>query len=70
MDDCFPLNGNKDNPCCQDVKGILEAYTNAVPHIVFSGPTFIANLIKTMLKFAQENAKNNIYTVAMILTDG
>lgn len=52
MDDCFPLNGNKDNACCQDVKGILEAYSNAVPHIVFSGPTFIANVLKTMLKFA------------------
>lgn len=31
MDDCFPLNGNKDNPNCQDIKGILDAYANAVP---------------------------------------
>ncbi|CAD8121959.1 unnamed protein product [Paramecium sonneborni] len=70
MDDCFPLNGNKDNPFCNDVQGILQAYTEAVPKIVFSGPTFIANVLKKALEFGQENAKNNTYTVSMILTDG
>ncbi|CAK76117.1 unnamed protein product (macronuclear) [Paramecium tetraurelia] len=70
MDDCFPINGNKDNSNCQDIKGILEAYVSAVPQIVFSGPTFIANVLSKAHQFAVENAKQNIYTVAMILTDG
>lgn len=49
MDDCFPLNGNKDSPCCNDVGGILQAYVEAVPNIVFSGPTFIANVLNKAL---------------------
>lgn len=31
MDDCFPLNGNKENPLCEDISGILKAYHDAVP---------------------------------------
>jgi hypothetical protein len=37
---------------------------------VFSGPTFIANILKTACNFAKENAKHDIYTVAMVMTDG
>ncbi|CAD8210187.1 unnamed protein product [Paramecium pentaurelia] len=70
MDDCFPLNGNKDKPFCNDMEGILQAYIEAVPNIVFSGPTFIANVLNKALQFAKENAQKNTYTVAMILTDG
>ena len=46
MDDCFPLNGNKEDPYCEDIPGILKAYEEAVPLIEFSGPTFVANILR------------------------
>lgn len=49
-EDCFPVNGNKENPACKDITGIMDAYAAAVPHIEFSGPTFINSILKNSKK--------------------
>lgn len=33
MDECFPLNGDPQDPTCEDVAGILKAYAENVSHI-------------------------------------
>jgi hypothetical protein len=48
----------------------LESYNNAVGHIEFAGPTFIGTILKNAKIQAQKNAAGDIYTVALIMTDG
>jgi hypothetical protein len=31
MDDCFPINGNAQNPTVYEIEGMIEAYRKAVP---------------------------------------
>jgi hypothetical protein len=70
MDDCFPINGNASDPKVLEIEGIIHAYRSAVPHIEFAGPTFVSNILRTTKKFAEAWEKDDIYTVALILTDG
>jgi hypothetical protein len=56
MDDCFPLNGNTDDPRVKDIDGLLNTYINAVSLIEFAGPTFISNLLRRTLEIATINA--------------
>ena len=70
MDDCFPLNGNVQNPRVTDIEGLIEAYRKAVPLIEFSGPTYVSNILKNAKKQAEIYEKNDIYTVGIVMTDG
>ncbi|KPP64704.1 copine-2-like [Scleropages formosus] len=38
----FAINFNRTNPFCSDVEGIVQAYSNCLPHIHFCGPTSFA----------------------------
>ena len=42
----FPLNGSEENPNLLKMPGIEEGYRNCLPHIKFSGPTYIVPLLK------------------------
>ncbi|XP_078720064.1 copine-4-like [Lampetra fluviatilis] len=69
----FALNLNLDNPVCEGIQGVVEAYQNCLPQIQLYGPTNIAPIINKVAKFAieEENTKQaSQYFILLILTDG
>lgn len=69
---CFPLSLGQD-PMCQGVNGILEAYKRALHSVRFSGPTNFAPLIETVSRKAKQRINTQTdqnYDVLLILTDG
>eukprot|EP00041_Stephanoeca_diplocostata_P031275 m.971104 g.971104 ORF g.971104 m.971104 type:complete len:571 (-) comp23926_c0_seq9:3608-5320(-) len=70
----FALNGNEENPHCQGVEGVLQAYHQAIQSVKLWGPTNFAPVINNVSKFAQASAKSSKngkeYFVLLILTDG
>lgn len=69
---CFPLSLGQD-PMCQGVNGILEAYRRALHSVRFSGPTNFAPLIETVSRKAKQRINTQTdqnYDVLLILTDG
>ncbi|KAJ3433623.1 copine-8 [Anaeramoeba flamelloides] len=66
---CFPLNGKPENPECEGIGGVLNAYQNALKHVGLHGPANFANIIKGM-KVMTETLGNTYYTVLIIITDG
>ncbi|KAL4445388.1 hypothetical protein ABPG77_011213 [Micractinium sp. CCAP 211/92] len=71
---CFALNGNAGNPEVQGVKGILEAYRQALMSVRLSGPTLFAPIINAaaqhITQLAAEPSPHLQYFVLLILTDG
>lgn len=66
----FFLNFNPQNPFCQGVDGILEAYKNALNTVRLSGPTYFAPIINHVSKFATTYKDGSNYFVLLIITDG
>lgn len=69
----FAVNMNANNPSCNGVKGIIDAYKACLTHIELFGPTNFAPVINHVAKFAAaaqlEKAARN-YFILLILTDG
>uniref|UniRef100_A0A0P4VVL1 Copine-3 n=1 Tax=Scylla olivacea TaxID=85551 RepID=A0A0P4VVL1_SCYOL len=66
----FYLNGSPDNPYCQGIAGILEAYFNSLQTVGLYGPTNFAPVINHVARFAQAHQDGNNYFVLLIITDG
>ncbi|XP_063850338.1 copine-8-like isoform X2 [Scylla paramamosain] len=66
----FYLNGSPDNPYCQGISGILEAYFNSLQTVGLYGPTNFAPVINHVARFAQAHQDGNNYFVLLIITDG
>jgi hypothetical protein len=54
MDECFPLNGNQNDPnvkvkinnyVIKGVDGLLQAYHKSLDFVVLSGPTFLKKVV-------------------------
>lgn len=43
---CFPINGNLDNPFINGVEEIKAEYKKILPLLQFSGPTHLSYIIK------------------------
>ena len=69
---CFPLTGDRENPCVNGLEGIMEAYNNTLKNVEFMGPTHISPIITEAAKLAQEYKTKDmdIYTILLIITDG
>uniref|UniRef100_A0A183SEZ7 Copine domain-containing protein n=1 Tax=Schistocephalus solidus TaxID=70667 RepID=A0A183SEZ7_SCHSO len=46
----FPLNGNRENPFCQGIDGVMEAYRYALQTVTLHGPTNFAPIITQVAK--------------------
>jgi hypothetical protein len=46
----FPLNGLEEEHDVHDFSGILQAYSECLPHLTFSGPTFFAPLLQNSMR--------------------
>uniref|UniRef100_UPI00358E44A1 copine-4 n=1 Tax=Myxine glutinosa TaxID=7769 RepID=UPI00358E44A1 len=69
----FPLRLNLENPICEGIQGVVEAYQSCLPQLQLYGPTNIAPIINKVAKFAseEENTKHaSQYFILLILTDG
>uniref|UniRef100_A0A3Q2XRV7 Copine Vb n=1 Tax=Hippocampus comes TaxID=109280 RepID=A0A3Q2XRV7_HIPCM len=58
----FPLNGNMENPYCNGIEGILEAYHQSLKTVQLYGPTNFA--------YAASVQDGSQYFVLLIITDG
>lgn len=47
VEHCFPLTGNRENPNCLGVVGIMQKYDKTLMDILFSGPTLFAPVLET-----------------------
>lgn len=48
----------------------MKAYVNGIPKMKFSGPTYLAPLIKKALFHARKLTGSFAYEIMVILTDG
>ncbi|XP_055507903.1 copine-1-like isoform X2 [Leucoraja erinacea] len=69
----FALNFSSDNPYCQGVQGIINAYRNALVNVRLYGPTNFSPIISHVSGFAATAAQHPAaaqYYVLLIITDG
>ncbi|XP_032898026.1 LOW QUALITY PROTEIN: copine-1 [Amblyraja radiata] len=69
----FALNFSSDNPYCQGVQGIIDAYRNALVNVRLYGPTNFSPIISHVSGFAATTAQHPVaaqYYVLLIITDG
>ncbi|KAL9657419.1 hypothetical protein ABK040_014406 [Willaertia magna] len=70
---CFALNGNPQQPECNGVEGILQAYRQALFNVRLSGPTHFSQILQTASSYASRGVNNQQrqeYFVLLIITDG
>lgn len=69
---CFPLTLNPEQHFVSNYTGVLQAYTQCVNKLEFSGPTNFSPIINECLKAVQAGFGQNklVYSILMILTDG
>ena len=66
----FFLNIGSNEPFCQGISGIIEAYDIAQRKVTQFGPTLFAPIIKHVAKFATAYQEGKQYFVLLILTNG
>ncbi|XP_059573099.1 copine-5 isoform X3 [Alligator mississippiensis] len=66
----FPLNGNADNPYCNGIEGILEAYHKSLKTVQLYGPTNFAPVVNHVARYATAVQDGSQYFVLLIITDG
>ncbi|GCB63596.1 copine-3-like [Scyliorhinus torazame] len=69
----FPLNFNPENPFCEGVQGIADAYRNCLPQVKLYGPTNFSPIINHVGRFAAvaaQQPKASQYYILLIITDG
>nr|XP_033774997.1 copine-5-like isoform X2 [Geotrypetes seraphini] len=66
----FPLNGNSDDPYCNGIEGILEAYHNSLKTVQLYGPTNFAPVVNHVARYAAAVQDGSQYFVLLIITDG
>ncbi|KAF7668802.1 hypothetical protein LDENG_00286990 [Lucifuga dentata] len=66
----FPLNGNIENPYCNGMEGILEAYHQSLKTVQLYGPTNFAPVVNHVARYAAAVQDGSQYFVLLIITDG
>jgi hypothetical protein len=66
---CFPINFSAD-PNINYIDNVLLTYRENLMKMNFSGPTFFAPLINTVIQGIKNNNSKNSYQILLILTDG
>ncbi|XP_014678748.1 PREDICTED: copine-8-like, partial [Priapulus caudatus] len=64
------VNFRDDDPCCDGLEGLLQAYENTLRAVSLFGPTNFAPVINKVAKHAAEVKDGATYYVLVILTDG
>nr|CUU99091.1 hypothetical transcript [Hymenolepis microstoma]CUU99105.1 hypothetical transcript [Hymenolepis microstoma] len=64
------MNGHPENPFCQGIAGVMEAYRYALQTVTLHGPTNFAPIITQVANLAQQTDDGSQYYILLILTDG
>jgi hypothetical protein len=68
---CFPLSGLKEEHDLVKLEGILAAYRACLPNLIFSGPTFLAPILKQSIAVCRAmKEEGREYMILMLVTDG
>ncbi|XP_026305382.1 copine-8 [Piliocolobus tephrosceles] len=66
----FALNGNPQNPYCDGIEGVMEAYYRSLKSVQLYGPTNFAPVINHVARYASSVKDGSQYFVLLIVTDG
>ncbi|XP_032076754.1 copine-8 isoform X2 [Thamnophis elegans] len=66
----FALNGNPQNPYCNGIDGVMEAYYLSLKSVQLYGPTNFAPVINHVARYAASIKDGSQYFVLLIVTDG
>ncbi|XP_068817871.1 copine-8-like [Capricornis sumatraensis] len=66
----FLQNGNPQNPYCNGVDGVMEAYYRSLKSVQLYGPTNFAPVINHVARYAASVKDGSQYFVLLIVTDG
>ncbi|MGH0135367.1 UNVERIFIED_CONTAM: hypothetical protein FKN15_075444 [Acipenser sinensis] len=66
----FPLNGDTENPYCNGIEGILEAYHQSLKTVQLYGPTNFAPVVNHVARYAAAVQDGSQYFILLIITDG
>nr|XP_012788816.1 unnamed protein product [Sorex araneus] len=66
----FALNGNPQNPYCEGIDGVMEAYYRSLRAVQLYGPTNFAPVINHVARYAASVKDGSQYFVLLIVTDG
>ncbi|KAM7370134.1 hypothetical protein PAMP_011414 [Pampus punctatissimus] len=69
----FPVNFNPENPFCEGIEGVVQAYQQCLPQLKLWGPTNFSPIINHVACFARQALRQNMasqYFVLLIITDG
>ncbi|KAI4901837.1 hypothetical protein NFI96_011812 [Prochilodus magdalenae] len=66
----FALNGNPQNPYCNGIDGVMEAYYQSLKSVQLYGPTNFSPVINHVARYAASVKDGSQYFVLLIITDG
>ncbi|CAH2275832.1 copine-8 isoform X1 [Pelobates cultripes] len=66
----FALNGNPQNPYCNGIEGVMEAYYRSLKSVQLYGPTNFAPVINHVARYAASIKDGSQYFILLIITDG
>uniref|UniRef100_A0A8C9T1W8 Copine 8 n=1 Tax=Scleropages formosus TaxID=113540 RepID=A0A8C9T1W8_SCLFO len=66
----FALNGNPQNPYCNGIDGVMEAYYQSLRSVQLYGPTNFSPVINHVARYAASVKDGSQYFVLLIITDG
>ncbi|KAK7130278.1 hypothetical protein R3I94_008919 [Phoxinus phoxinus] len=66
----FALNGNPQNPYCNGIDGVMEAYYQSLKSVQLFGPTNFSPVINHVARYAASVKDGSQYFILLIITDG
>ncbi|XP_059367459.1 copine-8 [Carassius carassius] len=66
----FALNGNPQNPYCNGIDGVMEAYYQSLKSVQLYGPTNFSPVINHVARYAASIKDGSQYFILLIITDG
>ncbi|KAG1953478.1 copine-8 [Pimephales promelas] len=66
----FALNGNPQNPYCNGIEGVMEAYYQSLKSVQLFGPTNFSPVINHVARYAASVNDGSQYFILLIITDG
>lgn len=66
----FFVNGDAENPYCNGLAGVVQAYQNCLVNVQLYGPTYFAPCINHVARFAAAKRDGSEYFILLIITDG
>ncbi|XP_016343356.1 copine-8-like [Sinocyclocheilus anshuiensis] len=70
MDMQVHMNGNPQNPYCNGIDGVMEAYYQSLKSVQLYGPTNFSPVINHVARYAASIKDGSQYFILLIITDG